>query len=201
MFHSAKPTNKNIYSYLIIYQNLILWLLIPFFRAICSCKIKQGCRACSLIWWFQCIYFCCSYLWILRKCLFKIPMLHLIMLLQIGNLHHRYSLLVYQAHGSCVGWRENECTFFSPFFFELPIFTVHLSFSSELGTHHFCAISMSDDMETSPITCADPTKTHGEGTIVRGPQSLSIVDACDYMLVLTSSWKLWKASAYKGCVK
>lgn len=30
--------------------------------------------ACSLIWWFQFIDFCCSYLWILRKGLFKIPM-------------------------------------------------------------------------------------------------------------------------------
>ena len=42
--------------------------------------------ACSLIWWFQRIY---SYLWILRN------VLCLIMLFQIGNLHHSYSLLAY----------------------------------------------------------------------------------------------------------
>ena len=71
--------------------------------------------ACSLIGRFQCLYLCCSYLWILRKCRFKIPMLRLIMLFQIGNLHHSYSLLAYKAHGSCAGWRQNECKFFSPF--------------------------------------------------------------------------------------
>ena len=40
---------------------------------------------------FLCIYLCCSYLWILGKCLIKIPMLHLIMPFQIGNLHHSFS--------------------------------------------------------------------------------------------------------------
>ena len=83
--------------------------------------------ACSLIWWFQCIHFCCSYLWILRKCLFKIPMLCLIMPFQIGNLHHSYSLLSYWGHGSCVGWREIECKCFSPFFFEFSLSTFLLA--------------------------------------------------------------------------
>ena len=109
-----------------------------------SCCLLLGHRCdrnhtCNFIWPIQCIYFCCSYR-ILRKCLFKIPMLHLIMLFQIRNLHHSYSLLAYSAHGSCAGWRENECKFFSPFFFKLLLFTVCFSLSSELGTRHFHAI-------------------------------------------------------------
>ena len=48
-------------------------------------------RACSLMWRFQCIYLCCAYLWILRKCLFKTLVLHLIMPFKIGNLHHSFS--------------------------------------------------------------------------------------------------------------
>ena len=77
LFHSKQQEKYN------------LWTLCCFLLLCHRCDKNP---ACSLIWRFQCIYFCCSYPWILRKWLYKIPMLRLIMLFQMGNLHHSYSL-------------------------------------------------------------------------------------------------------------
>ena len=37
-------------------------------------------------------------------------------------------------HIVLAGWKEKDCKLFSPFLFELLIFTVHLFFTGELGT-------------------------------------------------------------------
>ena len=143
-------------------------------------------------WWrFHSIYFCCSCLWILRKCLLKIPILRL----KISNWKLEVISLL-----ACAGWRENKCKFFSQLFFELLIFTVHLTFSSEIETRHFRAIQPAKcqhancckneseskklrlqqwvtqlsvyrwHRDKSRCACADPTKTHSEGVTVQGPQ-------------------------------
>ena len=88
-FNINQNTQLNISSFCLPSNIVSITSVMHYFISLCHRCDKNP--ACSLIWWFQCIYLCCSYLWILRKCLFKIPMLHLIMPFQTGNLHHSFS--------------------------------------------------------------------------------------------------------------
>ena len=81
MKHCVHQFSHALFYYYCIWEWLLVLTQNPQWALCCSllCHKCDKNPACRLIWWFQCINLCCSYLWIFRKCLFKIPMLPLMM--------------------------------------------------------------------------------------------------------------------------